>query len=840
MAWALVIASLGAGCEEASPPLEDPPVTAPSIPWLATGEPEIAEPVIPWLEGDDGDPVTRACAPGWTRRESEAGAICDPWPEGGRPRCEGATAIRPGETACMPIGRACPASGDLPTDVPGDAIFVRAGAAGTGTRESPFGTLSEALASASAGDTIVLATGTIDAVATVSVPVTIRGTCAAETRLTGPLAIDGPVTLEDVTITSPTSAIVVSRGGLTARGVVVGDHVGRGIDLRSGINTLEDVVVRGGTGATATFEGAVHVINGSLTATRLVIEGRAGFGLTVDLRASLTLTDSLVADGTTSDTGPTAMVLLRDGSMRASVTRTVVENGVNQMIAANGGDVTIEDTLVQGARIQPGQMVAIGVTGFGGLVARGLRTHDIDGFGIASAGGRVEVEDYVSDGTHALSVGLHSEEGSTMIARRVRVGPIAIGARAFVRGVLELDDARVTGATQYSLQANGEEAIGTFRRVLVRGGRAGLRVGADATAEIEDAILEDIAGSGIGDDGIGGYLRSRTIARRVRATRTANSCFASLQEASLELEDVRCSGADLGLVTAVSGSMIVRRASIDTIALAALVAESGGALTAEDTVVRAVGPSENISAGVSINDGSSATLTRVRLAELDGYGGACSDGDEPPRLGLTDVVIQDATLGGLSTDCLVSLERVEILRAGVAGISHTTPTTVFEVRDVRVIGTVPDPVDGRFGHGIHLVAGGAMRGSRVVVEDARGAGVLVTGVGTTLELTDLWVSGVRAAVCGAGCTGGGSGIVATDGAIVRLTNVRSFEHEVAGVQLVSPATMELHGGWIHHDAIGRNLSPGLDATPLLDGVIYVSNGVEEDRRALALPAVTLF
>lgn len=832
-------ALLAAGCEEPSAPLEDPPVTAPSIQWLDTGEPEIADPVIPWMDGEDGDPVTRPCPSSWTRRDGPAGAFCDPWPAGGRPRCEGATAIRPGESACMPIGRACPTSGDFADDLPADALFVRAGATGDGTREAPFGTLAEALANAVAGDTIAIARGALEAVESVSVPITLRGACAEETRLTGPLTIDGPVTLEDLSVTSPTRAIVVQRGGLTARGVLVGDHTGRGIDLRAGINVLEDVIVRGGTGPTATFDGAVHVVNGSLEASRLVIEGRAGFGLTVDLRASLTLSDSLVADGTASDTGPTAMILLRDGSMRASITRTVVENGVNQMIAANGGEVVIEDTLVQGARIQPGQMIAIGVTGFGSLVARGLRTHDIDGFGVASAGATVEIEDYVADGTHPMSVGLHAEEGSTMIARRARLGPIAIGARAFVRGALELEDARFTGATQYSMQANGEESVGTFRRVFVHDGRAGLRVGADGSVDLEDAIFEDIAGSGIGDDGIGVYLRSHVTARRVRASRTANSCFAALQEGTLDLSDVRCSGADLGFVAAIGGSLVARRASIDTIALAALVSEASGSLVVEDATVRDVGPSENISAGVSINEGSSATLTRVRMSSIEGYGGACSDGEETPHLVLTDVLVHDATLGGLSTDCLVDLDRVEILRAGVAGISNTSPSTVFQVRDVRVIGTQPDPVDGRFGHGVHLVGGGTLRGTRLVIEDARGAGLLATGMGTSIELDGVWVSDVRAAACGAACTAGGSGIVATEGASVRLTNVRSFDHEVAGIQLVSPATAELHLGWIYGNAIGRNLSPDLDATPLLD-VTYLSNEVEEDRRGLPLPALTLF
>lgn len=839
-------ASTSAACVEPTPPMEEPPVVAPVIPWLASGELEIADPVIPWMDGGDGDPVTRPCAAGWTRRESPAGAICDPWPEGGRPHCEGATAVRPGESACTPIGRACPASGEFAEDLPVDALFVREGAGGTGTREAPFGTLAEALAVASPGATIALARGALAVPLDVDVAVTLRGACAEETRLTGPLTISAAVTLEDVTVTSASSAIVVQRGGLTARGVVVGDHVGSGIDLRSAENVLEDVVVRGGTGATATFEGAVHVVNATLEATRLVIEGRAGFGLTVDSRASLTLSDSVVADGSTSDRGPTALVLLLAASTRTDISRCVVENGVNQLLAVNGGAVTIEDTLVQGARIQPGQAIAIGVTGFGGsLTTRGLRTHDIDGFGLATAGGYVEVEDYVADGTHPMSVGLHAEEGSTMVARRARLGPIAIGARSFVRGALELEDARFTGATQASMVSSGEESVGTFRRVFVHDGVAGLRVGSDATAELSDAIFTEVRGTGIGDDAVGAYLRSRVVAQRVRATGMGNSCFAALQDAVVELSDARCVDAELGIVSAIRGSMTARRVSVEDITLVGLVSEESASLVVEDATVRGVGPTEAVSAGLAINEGATATLSRVTISEIDGYGVSSWDGDElggdpevTPHLILTDVLVDGATIGGFSANGLVDLDRVEIRRAGVAAITHTSPTTVFQVRDVHIVDTVPDPIDGRFGHGVHLVTGGTMRGTHVVVEGARGAGLLARGA--TVELDGLWVSTVVAASCGAGCLGGGSGIVANEGAVVRLANVRSFGNEVAGVQVVGAATsVTLLGGWIHDNAIGRNLGSALDATPLL-GVTYAQNGVEEDRRDLAPPALTLF
>jgi hypothetical protein len=832
----LVAACVWAGCAAPGPPDEPAPVTPPTIPWLVAGEPTVAAPEIPWADGTEGDPVTRPCPEGWATRTTEAGAICDPWPEGGRPACVGATAIRPGESVCAAIGRPCPV-GEFPDDVPADALYVRAGATGVGTRSDPMGTLAEAAAVASAGQTIVVSAGELDANVTFARPVTLRGVCAERTQLSGRLVLDAASSLEDATVTSATDGIVARRG-LTARGVLVTANLGTGIDLRGGASTLEDVIVRGGGGSTLMMIGGVHVVDASLVAEGLVIEGRAGFGLVLEAGASATVSDSVLADGTTFDANPTALALIRGGVLDVSFTRTVFENGVNLLVQALG-PVTFEDVLVQGVRVQSGQPLAIGVAALSTLVARGLRTHDIDGLGLfAAATGRVDVEDYVAYGAHPLSVGLHAEERGSIVARRARLGPLDIGARAYVRGTLELSDAAIVGARTYALHVNGVEAVGTFRRIVVHHSVAGLRVGADGTSDIEDAVFEDIVSSGVGADGIGAYLRSHVTARRIRASRTANACFASLQTATFTLFDARCSEALLGLVASVEGTMTAEHVIVEDIGAAALVAEFGASLTVEDALVRRVQPTEQISAGLFANSGSTATLSRAMLSEVAGYGVSCAGGDAPPEVTVEDTIVDGATFGGVTPECAISLLRVELLRPGVAGIANVG-TASIEVADVRIVDVQPDPVDGRFGHGVHIVGGGSLHGGRLVVEGARGAGLLVAGEGTMVELGEAWISDVRSAACGPGCIAGGSGIVVAEGGSIHIASVRSFGHEVAGVQVSVPASVALDAGWIHGNAIGRSLSPGFDETTLL-GVTYLANDVEEDRRPLALPATTLF
>lgn len=136
---------------EPAPP--EPPLLTPCpAGWLEVPPPETGGVATcdPWPES--GPVAVTSCPEGWRLVEVEGFAFCDPWPEGGPRDCPPGAAHFPGEADCTRIGSECPA-GSWADDLPGDreVLYVLAAApeGGVGTRESPFGSIAEALAVAS-------------------------------------------------------------------------------------------------------------------------------------------------------------------------------------------------------------------------------------------------------------------------------------------------------------------------------------------------------------------------------------------------------------------------------------------------------------------------------------------------------------------------------------------------------------------------------------------------------------------------------------------------------------------------------------------------------------------
>lgn len=149
--------------------------------------------------GDDGAEVSQAlgfadrpelgpCPEGWREVEHDAGVMmCDPWPEGGPIECDLVDSAHfLGEAGCTQLGESCP-EGDWSEDLPPDApiVFVREGAdgVGAGSREDPFGTLSEAVDAAQPGAVIAIAKGRYDERVVITTDVSLWGACVAETVL---------------------------------------------------------------------------------------------------------------------------------------------------------------------------------------------------------------------------------------------------------------------------------------------------------------------------------------------------------------------------------------------------------------------------------------------------------------------------------------------------------------------------------------------------------------------------------------------------------------------------------------------------------------------------------
>ena len=173
--------------------------------------PTVAEPLPP-APPRLAIPPSWDCPAGW-RSVSVAEGIseCTPWPEGGQLDCPAGEAHFPGTAGCALVGAPCPADGwpaALPAGRP--VRYVRApGTAGDGSLTRPFGTINAAIAGATEGDVIAVASGTYDEFFVLPAGVALYGACAAETILT--LTRPSPFFFSSSVFLAPTISLMPSR-----------------------------------------------------------------------------------------------------------------------------------------------------------------------------------------------------------------------------------------------------------------------------------------------------------------------------------------------------------------------------------------------------------------------------------------------------------------------------------------------------------------------------------------------------------------------------------------------------------------------------------------------------
>lgn len=319
----------------------------------------IVEPVAPAL------PAIAPCPPGWSEVPGEP-PTCEPWPAGTTTTCGAGEARYPGDAACVPIGVACPA-GDFADGLdaePGPVLYVRPGApaGGDGSPAAPYARIAEAVSRAGAGTTVALAKGMYDELVGLRSGITLRGACAAETRIastaspdptSGIVATTGTgVVIRDLTIAGQRIG-VFAGGGTTLEGVSI-EAASAGLLVRPGVTvTARSVAIRATQPRTGgTFGMGVLAEDGAtLTVERAVLEANTSAGV-VALGATVHLTDVAIrdtraqpADGTTGN-GIAAL----DGAV-VEATRVVVEESHEVAVSLLAGStVTLRESLVRDTR----------------------------------------------------------------------------------------------------------------------------------------------------------------------------------------------------------------------------------------------------------------------------------------------------------------------------------------------------------------------------------------------------------------------------------------------------------------------------------------------------------
>jgi hypothetical protein len=405
--FAALVLSLSAGCGD-----DDAPVDAALDVGVSDAARDAGEDAAVFVEPTAPEDPIWVCPTGWSEVTIADARACELPPairDCGRGRAHFV-----GGAGCEDVGSPCPSAGDFAEDVGDDAIFVRPGADGVGTRAAPFGALADALAIAGDGAVIALSVGAHDAAAQLPDGVELVGACAARTFLVGVpdtdfalgLGSGRSATIRDLTIEGAEIAIGVG-GEATIRGVVIESTVGAGIAVTAtGRATLDEVVVRGVRPAGTSGGMALFVDGGVVEGTRVILEDA--------VRSALRVTNGEVSlDDVRADAIPFGTLSRGAGAWvtggEVTLRRVDLRGATNTAVEVAGGVLRLSDALAT-------ELVEVDPPGNFALYARDGATLELDRAFVRGPGWLVHGEDATLAVRDVVLVG---EPGGRLYAEHV-------------------------------------------------------------------------------------------------------------------------------------------------------------------------------------------------------------------------------------------------------------------------------------------------------------------------------------------------------------------------------------------------------------------------------------
>jgi hypothetical protein len=326
-------------------------------------------------------PVLTPCFDGFVETSNASGvSACEPWPGGEPDECAPFEAHFPGRDGCERVGTECPPGG-FPAGLPPTGVwYVRVGEmGGDGSADAPFGRVSEAVAAASAGDTIAIAVGSYTEEVVVDRPVHLVGACAErtvlrsddETLVAGVITVGATdVEIENLQLADSERTGIWIEGAheVSVHDVIIDGTKMIGIDVERGASVditrvaIHDVTRTALAPVSGFFGRGVNVETGaSVRIESAFIEGMAEFGIlslaegtNVDVERVAVVGTSGREDGT----GGVGLMALDGGQLaaRGAVVLRAQEFGV---AAINpGSSIVLEDSVVRQTRPQRGTSVA--------------------------------------------------------------------------------------------------------------------------------------------------------------------------------------------------------------------------------------------------------------------------------------------------------------------------------------------------------------------------------------------------------------------------------------------------------------------------------------------------
>jgi hypothetical protein len=570
------------------------------------------------------------CAAGFTGTLLPGDAsVCEPWPAG-RPRCAQGERLAAG-IGCVALADDCTL--DAPSEIDMGASFVREGSLeGDGSRDRPFGTLTEAVASGAL--LIALAPGTYDVPATLTGQ-TLAGTCPTATllRLTSSTRLTN-VTLRRLGVTGP-GTLIAASGGRTSLERVDVAALGGGIRVEGAFEARETAIRDLSLDAIRTTRASAVLLED------VSIERIRGVAMRVDdaapSRTEVTIRRVVIDELRTSAASAAAILLDHAGAL--VVEGLVIEDGDVHGLLAIADAASVQDVVIRrmagaglfletgsGDRMQVLSSIWIAETAAGVTLGRG----------------RYAVNDLVVE--RAAGTAVSVVYGSAELARVLIDGATAVGLDLDLReGTVALRDLHVRNVVHVEPRDGGavlveSGAVQLERAWLERVEHHGIAVVAGATLEADDLAVDDVRAT-LAQTGFGVLVLDGAEVTLHRAS-IENVVTAGLmtQDATVRATDLTVSHVTTGegpdgigvvAVTSTEGAVaavtLERAEVLDVQRWGVIASGSGASLMASDLVVRAVhvAPCCELGrggSGIVVHDGAHANIARFLVAESEHAG----------------------------------------------------------------------------------------------------------------------------------------------------------------------------------------------------------------------------
>jgi hypothetical protein len=817
--------------------------TAPLIDW-SEEEPPLSAPSLPWLDDPRQVADFGPCPAGWFDVESDRGPrTCAPFVPLRPAACAAGSERFPGQPDCAPLGASPrdPVDSQFPDTIDNFVTWVDASAppGGNGSRRRPHDSISEGIRDVATTGTVAIAAGEYDERLVIDRPMTLLGVGAA-----------------DVVVRSNGGSHLVlndrSRDGVSLRGLRFVGSTGIGVPALG--EALDRKLLISGVWASATDsewvfdEGDVELVDLSM------IGGQIRIGPEASARArrlSLRSPDApLEVEGSfdgfdVSVVGSDASPALRFTGGPSSLARALVVESASPVIRSTAGleltDVVMEEIGPGGSAIEvdagrfeatrlvlrtAGASESLALSGNSDLRQFVIEETSAD----APDGARVRVRGLVQ--VDLRNGWIRTPRGQTLALRARNEADRA--PTVFMRDVVVLGPSASEDTP--AIDSDGESRL-LGDRILIQDEAGCAFEGSFSQLDLQSTLLRNV-GCAADLVGVPEFVNQQTVSFQRTQAELHGPALQVTGPLSVTLSDVRFTGPPTTLSPMVglrSGAEATLANVVLTGATSALLVE-GGRLTARDVLVQGtptVGDRPFVLAA-----GGDVELDSVVLR--DPTGTSIATASNSGRLRATDLLVQTTTAAALPRPTGLAVEsqsearltRVEIQAVRSRGVRISGPGAQLDAEDLRL-----DDIrlDGPLGHALQVDGGATARLERASFSRCGAAGLLAVDPGSSIVGQRVRIDDVGQCRTCSGAPGIAS-VSAVGGGNIDLTEFILRRRSRAGAQVGPGGQLRLTNGVVVGHRVGLNLqSDTLASSDVLSDVELVGNDRRLDSGPLPTP-----